>query len=672
VPHEKKGGKYLCPLCQEWHLEINERTCDFRCWSRDCQDKTAKIAALIRQEVRKREAGPKPAAGKEEEPEGSLTLVEYAMAKQLSVQYLQDFFGVFEAKHPFYRKVASAVCFPYLNERGEEVNQQWRWGMGNGKRRYLPRKPTYLYGGKHLERLERMAADGKGVDAIFLVEGESNTHTLSQCFPTLGLPGVLNWQPERAKLRLFEQAKRIYFFLDMVAPDGPPFWMPAPEALKGARKVAECFPAGKVLAVKLPCKDVSDLWKGHLETSLQDGPDAFLHDLKDAILEAAPVIPRIEVVQDTQAKVEDMPEAVLDGRLGKVYRERMSDFPIAYAWPALLTAAAPFVPHARDGGVRSNLFVTLVGDKGSGKSQAFEHAFQLLGLKEPLLSRLRAGSFEGLADQIGDAAGEGRLVYLDELEHLMKKAGIENASFAPNLNSIFNHDGADLTVRRGRKVTLNARLSVAGGVITERFSDLFGEATTGGLHDRFIFGHQPTGIRWSYRPFDEGRPVFTMESNDDDGTLLNPGLPSVEIEPDVWRELRRWEKEMGFDRVSELALRVAVISAAFDERRILKADDLGPALAFAQYQQKIRVLLQPNPGKNQEAQCANRIRQFLERHAPNGQWVTVRQVNQHTSGSKDFGGGIFERALHGLNRHQEIELTPAGEKPRKVRLCKEA
>src|SRR5260370_33054206 len=108
--------------------------------------------------------------------------------------------------------------------------------MGHGARKNLASTDACLYGGSHFRYLEDRAADGSGVDEIFLVEGQSNVHTLTCsgggfCFPTLGLPGVLTWKPEWPSLKCLEAAKRLYFFLDMK--DGEP----APEAMKGARKV---------------------------------------------------------------------------------------------------------------------------------------------------------------------------------------------------------------------------------------------------------------------------------------------------------------------------------------------------------------------------------------------------------------------------------------------------
>ncbi len=305
VPHERRNGQHQCPVCHLWHFTIEAGdTPDFSCKTPGCQGETGhdaivkKLWAEVRrQEEKLQKLGASGDAGGE--PSGSLSLVEYAMSKNLPIPYLEQWFGVTEGKHPYYPGVTKAVCFPYWDENGNEVTQQWRWGMGKDSRACLAKKSRYLYGGRHLQRLEQMAADGNGLDTIFLVEGESNTHTLSQRFPTLGLPAAGNWKQEWADLKLFQKAKRIYLFLDMRVDDNGA-WLPEEVAIKGARKVAESFPPGKVLAVKLPCKDVSDLWCQHTKEPFAEpfgeGPDRFLRALNDVVLDAQPVIPASKLV----------------------------------------------------------------------------------------------------------------------------------------------------------------------------------------------------------------------------------------------------------------------------------------------------------------------------------------------------------------------------------------
>src|SRR6202795_2817362 len=91
----------------------------------------------------------------------------------------------------------------------------------------------------------------------------------------------------------------------------------------------------------------------------------------------------------TQSGFRDMPTGVLDGWLGEVCRLGMDDFPIAYAWTALITVASAMIERRA---IPVNLYAGLVGPVGSGKSQAIQRAEKLLGIGAPALVKLMAGS----------------------------------------------------------------------------------------------------------------------------------------------------------------------------------------------------------------------------------------------------------------------------------------
>lgn len=371
------------------------------------------------------------------------------------------------------------------------------------------------------------------------------------------------------------------------------------------------------------------------------------------------------IVAATRVGIPDMPADVLDGWLGQVCRERMGDFPIAFAWPALLSAASVLVPHSPEKSNRTNLFTAIVGGKGTGKTSALDYALWLLNVSSPPLMRLKAGSAEGLAKQIGDVGGASRLYYTDELEHLLLKAAIQGSTFATVLNTAFYEDDQSLIIAHGQDVPFKCRLSLAGGVVDDRFNDLFGAATTGGFYDRFIFGVGPSGYSYSYRSF-SGEPVLKAANPEDpEGIFTTTKHPiPVEIDSDVWAERDRIQKELkiapGDRRVLELGLRCAVIAASLDGRSVLKAADLGPMKAFVSYQLKVRKMLKPNPGKNSEAIVACKFLDYLEEHSPNGEWVNRREMFRSTRALQDWGPSIANRALQSLGLSGDVEQSKAG------------
>jgi hypothetical protein len=353
----------------------------------------------------------------------------------------------------------------------------------------------------------------------------------------------------------------------------------------------------------------------------------------------------------------DMPDECLDGWLGEVCRTRMVHFPRAYAWPALLAAASALVP---PGSKRCNLYVDLDGPVHSGKSAAYEAAFHLLSLRKPVLMEVKAGSAEGLVKLAGDTAGAGRLLYPDELSHLLEKSKIERAAFPSFLTTAFYKDEQTLTVSKREVLEFNARLSVAGCTVDDQFADLFGAATTGGLHDRFLFGKCPDGYVHLWRDPAEQEPAFVPVAADDSFAPPERPVP-VEIDKDVYRERDRWVKELGINpRVAEICLRAAVVTASFDGRRRLTADKLGPALALARYQERVRLILRPNPGENPDARMAFMIRSWLTANVKDSGWTGKRELNRRIHATERLGPGVFDRALNNLRFTGELEFNKIG------------
>ncbi|MGD1082742.1 MAG: hypothetical protein ABR881_30885 [Candidatus Sulfotelmatobacter sp.] len=101
-------------------------------------------------------------------------------------------------------------------------------------------------------------------------------------------------------------------------------------------------------------------------------------------------------------------------------------------------------------------------------------------------------------------------------------------------------------------------------------------------------------------------------------------------------------------------MKAALIAAAFDCRETLTAADLGPARAFAQYQESVHRRLQPNPGKNGEAVVAESVLRYLRTHGPNGEWLNRRQMLKEIH-AYHYGPGTVNRALAGLQQNNEIE-----------------
>lgn len=363
-----------------------------------------------------------------------------------------------------------------------------------------------------------------------------------------------------------------------------------------------------------------------------------------------------------EAKMPEMPESVLDGRLGEIFDTRLRGrFPLDYAWPALLTVAS--VQVAPDAANPTNLYATLIGPKGSGKSQAIRWAQYLLDLRPSQTLETLCGSIEQLAKEI-DALGADQVLYsVDELNHVTSKGSIEGATLFPVLCRLFNEPRLALRMRGGDRVDRTCFLSIAGGIVSDRFDNAFGAAASGGFADRFLFGICPEGFQYDWSPFEGGAAS---------GADLVPTPPSVPRETHEARNA--WRREKGLGREAEIAFRCSLISAAYSGKEILTPDDLGPCFALGEYLGVAKKRFAPNLGENSDGVLAEKLRRFLGSLEGEG-WVPYSDLVKR-SGAYRFGPRQARAVFTGLVEDGEFETlsiptTQRGGRPgQKVRLAR--
>lgn len=384
-------------------------------------------------------------------------------------------------------------------------------------------------------------------------------------------------------------------------------------------------------------------------------------DELDKLLEAGAPSTR-KIIEGIGLQIPDISDDCLEGVLGEICSGPMKDFPRSWAWPAILAAASTHVPNSNS--IRSNIFVALVGPIGAGKSSVINVANYLLDVGDSLFDDY-VGSAEGLAKHLpAEFGAQHKLWYVDELGHLLDKAKIEGASFVRVLNTSFYRDEQSLIVAKGARCKFNCKLSIIGGIVDEDFEDAFSAITAHGMYDRFVYGYCPTAFRYDYRPTnDYGEPMGDFDRNTHPVDFINR---------DVWEFKKQWMKDNpGLNREFEIAMRCALICAQYDGRKELNASMLGPSLAFASEQGKIRKILKPNVGKNQSGEVSQKVLDYLKRYAPDGDWIRMREIMRGTHVDR-YGMDLVNRVINALSMCGEIELAEDKEsykKPRIMRLC---
>lgn len=256
-----------------------------------------------------------------------------------------------------------------------------------------------------------------------------------------------------------------------------------------------------------------------------------------------------------------------------------------------------------------------------------------------------------MAEKLGDQNGASKLVFVDDLEHLLKKVNIKGSTFANTLDDMYTTDAQEVTVEHRKQTSLNVRLSLAGGVPQEVFSECFGAGTIGGLHSRFMFGVCPS---------DYSGYCWVPPQGEDAMDGRTPA--GVEIDPSAWQEKIRWQRELKLHgRAVEIALKAAIICACFDRRGKLTVDQLGPALVFARYQDAVHRRFEPNPGKNDDACFENDVNKYLRDRAPNGDWLSRKEMLDKLNAYR-YGSGVVNRVLSAMCQNRIIELDKEGRK----------
>ena len=114
----------------------------------------------------------------------SLTLAQYAAAKQVPIEFLRGL-GVADQK----LNGLDVVRIPYHGEEGTVVATRLRLALTGDRFRWRKASKPQLYG---LSRL----ADARAAGYVVIVEGESDCQTLwLRNVPAIGIPGATSWKP---------------------------------------------------------------------------------------------------------------------------------------------------------------------------------------------------------------------------------------------------------------------------------------------------------------------------------------------------------------------------------------------------------------------------------------------------------------------------------------------
>jgi hypothetical protein len=279
------------------------------------------------------------------------------------------------------------------------------------------------------------------------------------------------------------------------------------------------------------------------------------------------------------------------GRLGTI-AERHERLQLGWLYPSLLIVASSLDTEDADHHVRANEYGALLGAVHSGKNIHMDAALKSIQIpkKEEVVLEDAPGSHSGLMNQLSEDEPVHRLLFLDELINVFNACAIQGSNLPSMLCTLWDKDKTGGSVKKGRQVVYG-KLSILGGLAINDISDfarVFGSHTVRGLYDRFIFGYSTSQVRY--------RPSRTIAENFDLKPLHFPDW--------VWEVKDQWiGDDLSRGRLSQHALRIALITAACNGDTEITAPCLEAAFRFCEWQQRLRQVFKPGLAETKDAEA---------------------------------------------------------------------
>lgn len=373
------------------------------------------------------------------------------------------------------------------------------------------------------------------------------------------------------------------------------------------------------------------------------------------------------------ARYLSMPESAMYGLAAD--QARALQAPLGWSYVSVLTlyAALGVQVHDQGGeGIRPTLYTALLGNKGAGKSRTIDRAMKMikkhiasLDGRVELAGHLKdttPASDRGLYEMFAspDQIAVPWTLVLDEMKDMMQKMAIRGSSLAPVLCSLFYRDRAGSADKSGDH-TIHVKLSILGNLKAadpEEFRESFGFDTTAGLFDRFLFAPGPDYWEWDDLWQVPGEN-WDVEPDIDDLMHPEPLSQPVAIPAFAYRDVAAWRKEVEGNsrgRLGEIALRVAVISAAINGDPEINPDCMKAALRLAEWQEKIRARYSPSSAQNTDAVVSGLVIEALEEIAKRNpeRWVRLRDIARQKHWYEKFGAPTLLRVRYALLKEQII------------------
>ncbi len=420
--------------------------------------------------------------------------------------------------------------------------------------------------------------------------------------------------------------------------------------------------------------------------------------------------PRREAVVAAAANIDEMGNALEyhlsipdDAMYGELKRlVSLTQSPLSYAYPIAIALQAGRGINMSDENPRSRptAYTLLVGPVGAGKSSATNRVRETMGIGKKDIRCTVPGSERGLIKIFKDT-NEMKIpvpacLVVDEMKGVLKKMRILGSTLEQAFCELWSNDSFSVADKKGSD-SMYARMSLVGNVAIENqaeFTTVFGAESAGGFSDRAIYA--PPAPDWEYDllwkapKHDDGS--VTLDGETFAPTMARAPRPKGVTMPDArLAQVMAWarrKKDLGVrpGRLTEIAIRVAVITASANGDPEVTEEAMAAALRFAEWQMKVRAFYVPGASENEGGRVTTLIMNAMEavtkewkekRYRPrpgenplidNHGWIRPYLLTRKHSWHTTYGADKISTALRSLVHLGLLEqdIDPVTEKPRNL------
>jgi hypothetical protein len=324
--------------------------------------------------------------------------------------------------------------------------------------------------------------------------------------------------------------------------------------------------------------------------------------------------------------------------------------------------------------MKGAIYMVLIGKRGeTNKSSSMNDAMEFFHYAGLLAHHNRdtknaegrtlvwtAGSPEGLGLEMQKSNCKNALLYYDELQQLVKKAGIDGSTMQSNLLTLYESGKFSNSVKATKEVYSLDPDSYCASLLActtdasfnEQWSRMTGQDT--GLNDRFFFVLQPDPLPTKRIKVD----INTLLGSQETRKLVDKALAKSEFEfedinhPDLQDLVAKGNRFV--DRAAKWALALAV------DLGLDKIDDecVVRACHIVRYEIEVKRYLKSYEAVNREAELQLRIRHKLEMAGGNMEYRQLLRVCH----ADRHGTSDWDRAYKGLLGHGILREEGTGTK----------